>query len=216
LVGIGLSVIALVVTNAVGPAGAAVPAKSNPSLAIAKAAALGPSDVPSGFTRVAAKITKPKASGIKACKPVEAVNTITKDKWKSAFQAADGSSIDSTVDVFKSPSAMKKTVAIVDADTTTRCLQETFRKQLAKNKSITSTIRVEHQPLQLGDVSTSFVATIVATGSGQTVTLTSYAGFVGVGRAATQVVFTDQSGTYDPSVPAALMQAAATRLTNAQ
>ena len=208
----GIAVIALVLATAAG-----LPAKSNPKdLAIAKAAVLQQADVPDGFTQVATKITKEKPSGIKACKRNEAINKITKDKAKSGFDAADGSSIQSTVDVFKKPAAMKKALAIVDSNATIACLEQGLQKQLAKNKSLTATVNVVQQPITVGDVSTGFVATIVMSASGQSQTVTSYAGFVGVGRAATQVIYTDQSGSYDSTVPQHLMQSAATNLDTAQ
>jgi hypothetical protein len=208
----GIAVVALVLATAAG-----FPAKTNPKdLAVAKAAVLRQADVPSGFTQVAAKITKEKPSGIKACKKNEATNKIAKSKWKSAFDATDNSSIQSTVDVFTSRAAMKKALAIIGSDSTITCLKQGLQKQLAKNKGLTATVDVVQQPISVGDVSTGFVATIVLSAGGQSQTVTSYAGFVGSGRAATQMIYTDQSGTFDATIPQQLMQSAATNLETAQ
>ncbi len=208
----GIALVALVLATAAG-----FPAKTNPKdLAIAKAAVLQQSDVPSGFTQVAAKITQPKPSGIKACRKYEAINKVTKNKWKSAFDAQDRSSIESTVDVFSSPAAMKKAIAAINSHDTITCLKQGLRKQLAKNKTITATVDVVQQPISVGTVSTGFVATIVASAGGQSQTVTSYAGFVGSGRAATQVIYTDESGTFDATIAQSLMKAAATNLQTAQ
>ncbi len=215
-----IAVLALILgTTAGASAATSAPVKPNPKdVAIAKVATLKQADVPATFIEVAAKITTPKASGIKACKPNEKINKVTKNKAKTAFETTDQSSIESTVDVFKNRAAMKKAVAIIDSNLTIDCLEQSFKKQLAKNKGLKATVGVIQQPLELGDVATSFVATIVVTSksSGQTQTVTSYAGFVGAGRVATQVIYTDTSGAFDPAVPTALMTAAATNLAAAQ
>ena len=214
----GLAVVAIALTSAAG-----FPAKTNPKdLAIANASVLQQADVPSGFVQVKAKITKSKPSGIRACKRTEGIDKLTTAKAKSEFDAADGSSIGGEVDTFKSPAALKKAIDAIAAPDSVTCLKQQADRELAKTratKNLTHSVTVTPQSVIAGDRSVGYLVTLTvgARGaSGASQTLTIYAGVVGVGRAGTQVTFTDTSGTPDPAAIQQVVQAAASRLTAAQ
>jgi hypothetical protein len=211
----GLAVVAIALTTAAG-----FPAKTNPKdLAIAKASVLQQADVPSGFVQVKAKITKSKPSGIRACKRTEGIDKLTTAKAKSEFDAADGSSIGGEVDTFKSPAALKKAIDAIAAPDSVTCLKQQANRELAKTKAtknLTHSVTVTPQSVTAGDRSVGYLVTLTVGASGASQTLTIYAGVVGVGRAGTQVTFTDTSGTPDPAAIQQVVQAAASRLTAAQ
>ncbi len=207
--------VTIVLTTAAG-----FPAKTNPKdLAIAKASVLQPADVPSGFTQVTAKITKSKPSGIRACKQTEGIDKLATARAKSEFDAADGSSIAGEVDTFKSPAALRKAIAAIAAPDSATCLKQQANRELAKSKAtknLTHSVTVTPQSVTAGDRSVGYLVTLTIGASGASQTLSIYAGVVGVGRAGTQVTYTDTGGVPSPDVVQQVMQAAADHLTAAQ
>jgi hypothetical protein len=215
----GLAVAAIALATAAGSSAWAAPATTNPKdLAVAKAAVLQQTDVPAGFNAVPTKVTKLKPTGIKACKATEAMDKVTTGRAKSEFDST-GASIQDEVDTFKTPAALNAALSAFAAPASVTCFKAQTNAQLAKDpstKQLKRSIAIVPQPVTQGSHSVGYLVTVTLSKGTVSQDVVIFVAVVGVGRAGSQVTYTDTTGTPDPAVIQQLLQAAATRLAAAQ